>query len=143
MKEEDDDLLLDDDFDDLEEDSEEQEDDKLDDDFDDFDDDLEEEAEQAPAPAQEEPAQVAEEPAPQEVSESMIKAEDVPLDLSIEIGSLRISAQELLQIQAGNVLELPTKAEDGVDLVLNGKVVARGELLRLGEQLGVRILKIS
>lgn len=162
---EDDDLLFDDEFDDLEDEPSEEaevkdsDDELIDDDFDDdIGDEFEEETKDNLDEAGEEQSLVAQEatraedPPAQSGSQSadydpnadsLVNANDIELDLSVEIGSLRISAQELLQIQAGNLLELKAKEQDGVNLVVNGKVLARGELLRLGDHLGVRILKIS
>lgn len=69
--------------------------------------------------------------------------EDLPLPVVIEIGRIQMSIKKLLELQPGNMLELDIHPETGVDLVVNGKRVARGELLRIGEALGVRILELS
>lgn len=69
--------------------------------------------------------------------------EEVPLPVIIEIGRIQMSIKKLLELQPGNMLELNIHPETGVDLVVNGKRVARGELLRVGEALGVRILELS
>lgn len=72
-----------------------------------------------------------------------LAAEDIPLNMIVEVGRLQISVQKLLELQPGNVLELNIRPEDGVNLVVNGRIIAKGELLRLGEALGVRILDIG
>jgi flagellar motor switch protein FliN len=73
-------------------------------------------------------------------AETLVAAHTVPLTLVVEIGRLQMPLDKLLQLQPGNVLELPIHPEEGVYLVLNGKKVAKGELIKLGELLGVKIL---
>ena len=70
------------------------------------------------------------------------KTEDIGLDIVIEVGRLQMSIAKLNELQPGNVLEIDVRPENGVDLVVNGKRIAKGELLKLGEVLGVRILDI-
>ncbi len=65
------------------------------------------------------------------------------MSLSVEAGRAVISVEKLLQLKHGNVLELLIKPEQGVDLTIKGKKVASGELLKLGEVLGVRILHMD
>ncbi len=72
-----------------------------------------------------------------------ISPQEVPLDIVVEIGRIRMSLQKLLELEPGNILELDIHPEDGVDLVVNGQKIARAELLSLGETLGVRIIDIG
>lgn len=71
-----------------------------------------------------------------------IALEDTPLSVVVEIGRLQMSIKKLMELQPGNLLDLDVRPESGVDLVLNGKRIAKAELLRIGETLGVRILDI-
>lgn len=71
-----------------------------------------------------------------------IPLEDTPLSIVVEIGRLQMSIKKLMDLQPGNLLDLNVRPETGVDLVLNGKCIAKAELLRIGETLGVRILDI-
>lgn len=71
------------------------------------------------------------------------KIEEVPLNIVIEVGRLQMSIKKLLELQPGNMLDLNIHPEAGVDLVLNGKRIAKGELLRIGDALGVRIIDLS
>lgn len=73
-------------------------------------------------------------------SHSMVKPDEIPLTISVEVGRLQITIEKLMELQPGNLLELDVHPENGVDLVINGKCVAKGELLQIGEALGVRIL---
>lgn len=75
--------------------------------------------------------------------EELISSKEIPLTLVVQAGKMRISLEKLLQLEPGNVLELPVKPEQGVDLTVNGKAVARGELIKIGDTLGVRVLEIG
>lgn len=75
--------------------------------------------------------------------EQSIPIEQIPVLLSVEVGRLRINLDKLLQLSAGNILELPVKPEQGVDLMVGGKKIAKAELIRLGEMLGVKILTMG
>lgn len=67
---------------------------------------------------------------------------EIPLTLKIEVGRLQMSVKKLLEIQPGNMLEIDVHPEDGVDLVINGTCIGKGELIRIGEMLGVRVLDL-
>ncbi len=69
--------------------------------------------------------------------------DEIPINLVVEVGRFQITVQKLMELQPGNLLELDVKPENGVDLVINGKCVGKGELLRIGETLGVRILDMA
>lgn len=66
--------------------------------------------------------------------------ENLPVHLTVEVGRVRMSLKELRQLAPGNLLELGVNPEQGVDLLVNGKKMGRGELIRMGETLGIRIL---
>lgn len=70
----------------------------------------------------------------------LVNPENIPLTVSVEIGRIQMSIQQLMQLAPGNMLDLDISPENGVDLVVNGRCIGKGELLKLGETLGVRIL---
>lgn len=72
---------------------------------------------------------------------SLSHPEDIPLTISIEVGRLQMSVKQLLEMSPGNVLELNVHPENGVDLVINNRCIGKGELLKIGDALGVRILE--
>lgn len=78
-----------------------------------------------------------------QAAEPPLKPEEIPLSIVVEVGRLQMSVQKLLELQPGNLLELNVRPEMGVDLVINGRRIGKGELLRIGEVLGVRILDIG
>ena len=71
------------------------------------------------------------------------KADDIPLEIIVEVGRFQMTVQKLSELQPGNLIDLDIHPENGVDLVVNGTCIARGELLKIGDTLGVRILDIA
>lgn len=67
---------------------------------------------------------------------------DIPFNLIVEAGRVQVSVKTLMELKPGNLLQLNVHPESGVDLVINGSKVGKGELLQIGETLGVRILEI-
>lgn len=76
-------------------------------------------------------------------AKSLASPKDISVPLVVEVGRIQMSVQKLLELQPGNVLELDIRPESGVDLVVNGKCVGKGELLKVGEVLGVRVLDLG
>jgi len=72
-------------------------------------------------------------------AQEIIDTQDLPLNISIEVGRIQIPIKKLMELEAGNLIEMEGVSPESVDLVINGKCVARGELLKIGEALGVRI----
>lgn len=68
---------------------------------------------------------------------------EIPVQLIVEMGKINIPIQKLMELQPGNILELNIKPEDGVNLVINGKCIGKGELLKIGDLLGVRVLDLG
>jgi flagellar motor switch protein FliN/FliY len=67
---------------------------------------------------------------------------DVPLDLTVEIGRARVAIRELLQLGQGSVLELAKAAGEPLDVLVNGKPVARGEAVMVNDRFGIRLTDI-
>jgi flagellar motor switch protein FliN/FliY len=67
---------------------------------------------------------------------------DVPLQLSIEIGSARMLLRDVLQLEPGSVVELDRSAGELADVLVNGRLVARGDVTAVGERLAVRIVEV-
>jgi flagellar motor switch protein FliN len=67
---------------------------------------------------------------------------DVPLDLSVELGRARMSIQDLLNLSPGSVVELDKIAGEPLDILVNGRLVARGEAVVVNDKFGVRISDI-
>ncbi|TXI35577.1 MAG: YscQ/HrcQ family type III secretion apparatus protein [Nitrosomonas sp.] len=71
------------------------------------------------------------------------RAKDIPMTITVEVGRIQMKLEKLMQLQPGQLLELDVDPAEGVDLVVSGRCIGKGELLRLGEALGVRILELS
>ena len=83
--------------------------------------------------------------APEGPSEAVRSIEfllDVPLDVSVEIGRSRMLIHELLQLGQGSVVELNKLAGEPLDVLINSRLVARGEAVVVNERFGVRLTEI-
>ncbi len=67
---------------------------------------------------------------------------DVPIKLSAELGSCQMTMQELLQMNIGSVVELDKPANANVDVYVNQKLVARGEVVVAEDNFGIRIKEV-
>jgi flagellar motor switch protein FliN/FliY len=67
---------------------------------------------------------------------------DVPLDLSVELGRARMTIQDLLGLGPGSVIELDKIAGEALDILVNDRLVARGEAVVVNDKFGVRITDI-
>ena len=69
--------------------------------------------------------------------------DSVTLTARVELAARRIRMDELLRLRPGQILDLGCQPTDPVDLVVDGRRVARGELVDIEGRLGVRIIQIS
>jgi len=67
---------------------------------------------------------------------------DVPLDVSVELGRCRMTIQDLLALGPGAVIELDKIAGEPLDILINDRLVARGEAVVVNDKFGVRITDI-
>jgi flagellar motor switch protein FliN/FliY len=67
---------------------------------------------------------------------------DVPVTLTVEIGSSRMLLREVLQLDAGSVVELDRESGELADVLVNGRLVARGDVTVVDERLAVRIVEV-
>jgi flagellar motor switch protein FliN/FliY len=68
---------------------------------------------------------------------------DLEVGLDVSVGEVRLTIGELLALQVGAVLKLGSGVNDLVDVQLNGVLVARGELVAVDDNLGVRIAELE
>ena len=68
---------------------------------------------------------------------------DIPLEITVEIGRTRLAIRELLALGAGSVVELAKLAGEPLDVLINGKPVARGEAVMVNDKFGVRLTEIA
>lgn len=67
---------------------------------------------------------------------------DVPLQVSVELGNTRMKIKEILDLGIGSVIELDRLAGEPVDILVNGKLIAKGEVVVIDENFGVKITDI-
>lgn len=67
---------------------------------------------------------------------------DIPVSISMEIGRTRISIRNLLQLNQGSVVELDRLAGEPMDVLVNGTLIARGEVVVVNEKFGIRLTDI-
>jgi flagellar motor switch protein FliN len=71
------------------------------------------------------------------------RLQNVPVELAVEIGRTRMTIGEALALGIGSVVTVGRLAGDPVDLLVNGRVIARGEVVAIEEELGLRITEIA
>jgi flagellar motor switch protein FliN/FliY len=67
---------------------------------------------------------------------------DIDIPITVEVGRAQMTLDEVLRLVPGSVIALDKKAEEPVDLRVNGKLVARGEIVQLDDSYGLRITQI-
>ncbi len=67
---------------------------------------------------------------------------DIPLELSVELGRSRMLINDLLQLGQGSIIELNKLAGEPLEVYINGKLVAKGEVVVVNEKFGVRLTDI-
>lgn len=67
---------------------------------------------------------------------------DVPVKLSVELGSCQMPMREVLALAVGSVVQLDKLADEPVQLSINRKLVARGEVVVVENQFGIKITEL-
>ena len=67
---------------------------------------------------------------------------DLPLEVSVELGRAKILISDLLQLGQGSVIELTKLAGEPLEVLVNQKLIARGEVVVVNEKFGVRLTDI-
>jgi len=67
---------------------------------------------------------------------------DVPLKVTVELGSTRMKIKEILELGVGSIIELDKLAGDPVDIFVNGKLIAKGEVVVIDENFGIKVTDI-
>jgi len=68
---------------------------------------------------------------------------DVPLRVSVELGRTRMLLQELLELGQGSIVDLERLAGEPVDILVNGRPIALGEIVVLNDRYAVRVVSIN
>ncbi|MDY0331354.1 MAG: flagellar motor switch protein FliN [Thiomonas sp.] len=67
---------------------------------------------------------------------------DIPVTLSVELGRTKIQIRELLQLAQGSVVDLDRLAGEPMDVLVNGFLIARGEVVLVNDKFGIRLTDI-
>ncbi|HTB83218.1 MAG TPA: flagellar motor switch protein FliN [Candidatus Sulfotelmatobacter sp.] len=67
---------------------------------------------------------------------------DVPVSLTIELGGCKLPMREVLALNVGSVVQLDKAADAPVEMSVNGKLIARGEVVVIEERYGVKITEV-
>ncbi len=67
---------------------------------------------------------------------------DIPLDITVELGSVKMQINELLQLGQGSIIELTKSVGEPLDIYINNKLIAKGEVVILDEKFGIRVADI-
>lgn len=67
---------------------------------------------------------------------------DIPLKVSVELGRSKILVQDLLKLHKGSVIELSKMAGEPLEVLVNDRVLARGEVIVVNEKFGIRLTDV-
>lgn len=67
---------------------------------------------------------------------------DIPLQVTVELGRTKRSVQDILNLSSGSIIELDKLAGEPVDILVNNKLIAKGEVVVIDENFGVRVTDI-
>jgi flagellar motor switch protein FliN/FliY len=67
---------------------------------------------------------------------------EIPLRLSVEVGSTSLKLSELLDLAEGSVVELDRQANELLDILVNGTLVAKGEVVTVNGRFGIRVVDV-
>ena len=74
---------------------------------------------------------------------AMNLVKDIPVTLSIELGRTSMSLKELLELEQGAVIELERLVDEPMDVLVNGTLVAHGEVVVIDDTFGVRLTDVA
>jgi flagellar motor switch protein FliN/FliY len=67
---------------------------------------------------------------------------DIPLRLSVEVGSTSMRLAELMELSSGSVVELDRQANELLDILVNGTLIAKGEVVTVNGKFGIRVVDV-
>ena len=74
--------------------------------------------------------------------ENLRVLENIDVKQTVEVGGAEIKLRELLRINEGSVIELERLAGDPLDILANGTIIAKGEVVMIGERFGIRFTEV-
>jgi flagellar motor switch protein FliN/FliY len=82
-------------------------------------------------------------PADATVASNFRLLQDVDIKLTVEVGSTTLKLRELLSLGESSVVELDRQAADLLDVLVNGTLIGRGEVITVGDRFGIRIVELA
>ena len=79
---------------------------------------------------------------PKVTAENLRVLENIEVQMTVEVGNTEIRIRDLLRLNEGSVVELDRLAGDPLDILVNGTMIAKGEIVMVGERFGVRFTEI-
>ena len=76
-------------------------------------------------------------------TENLRVLENIDVALTVEVGGAEIKIKELLRLGEGSVVELDRLAGDPLDILANGTMIAKGEVVMVGEKFGIRFTEVA
>ena len=67
---------------------------------------------------------------------------DIPMQVTVELGRTKLAIKELLQLSQGSIIELNKMAGDHLEVFVNNKLIARGEVVVVNDRFGIRVSEI-
>jgi flagellar motor switch protein FliN/FliY len=74
--------------------------------------------------------------------ENLRLLENVEVRLTVEVGSTELKIRDLIRLNEGSIIELNRLAGEHLDILVNGSLIARGEVVMIGDRFGVRFVDI-
>ena len=74
--------------------------------------------------------------------ENLRVLENIDVRLTVEVGGAEIKIRDLLRLNEGSVIELERLAGDPLDILANGTIIAKGEVVMIGERFGIRFTEV-
>ena len=71
-------------------------------------------------------------------SENLRVLENIEVQMTVEVGRSEITIRDLLRLSEGSIMELDRLAGDPLDILINGTMIAKGEVVMVGERFGIR-----
>jgi len=68
---------------------------------------------------------------------------DIPVRMSVEVGSTQLRLADVMNLAEGSVVELDRQADELLDIMVNGTLVARGEVVTVNGRYGIRVVEIA
>ena len=76
-------------------------------------------------------------------AENLRVLENIEVQMTVEVGNTEIRIRDLLRLNEGSVVELDRLAGDPLDILVNGTMIAKGEVVMVGEKFGIRFREVA